>query len=98
MNNEKNKEYQTILKNAFSGKLNLIVNEDFETGCKEILKIKFKFIYLIISGRNFTDYVEFIDSKKNELKNIPITIIFTKDSFRECLNIKKKKKKTQMLN
>ena len=90
VNNKKNKEYQTILKNAFSGKLNLIVNEDFETGCKEILKIKFKFIYLIISGRNFTDYVEFIDSKKNELKNIPITIIFTKDSFRECLNGKKK--------
>ena len=90
VNNNSNKKIQTKLIDAFSDKkFKLKVIEDFDTGFNEILKVKFKFIYLIISGRNFKKYVEYIDKYKNELTTVPITIIFTSDKYQEYLYGKK---------
>ena len=90
VNNNENRNNQTKLKNAFSDKnFKLIAIENFDTGFNEILKVKFKFIYLIISGRNFKKYVEYIDLYKNKLTTIPISIIFTSKEYQEYLNDKK---------
>ena len=93
VNNNENKKNQTKLKNAFSDKnFKLIAIENFDTGFNEILKVKFKFIYLIISGRNFKKYVEYVDKYKNELTTIPITIIFTSKEYQVYLYGKKEDK------
>ena len=93
VNNNLNKKIQTKLIDAFSDKkFKLKVIEDFDTGFNEILKVKFKFIYLIISGRNFKKYVEYIDKYKNELTTIPISIIFTSKGYQDYLYGKKEDK------
>ena len=90
VNNNPNKKIQTKLIDAFSDKkFKLKVIENFDTGFNEILMVKFKFIYLIISGRNFKKYVEYIDKYTNKLTTIPITIIFTSKEYQEYLYGKK---------
>ena len=97
INNKSNEKYKEIINEKFSEKLTLMTFDNFEKGFDEILRIRFKFIYLIISGKFFQTYVEKFDSNIDQLTTIPMTIIFTSKNYKEYL-LGKKDDKTNKLN
>ena len=93
VNDKQNQKYQKIIKEKILD-MNLKVFDNFEKGFDEIKNYKkqFKFIYLILSGIYFQDYVKNFYSNREKLKIIPITIIFTSKKYIDYLLGKKEDK------
>ena len=64
---------------SFLQKRNLKFTEAFDnpSGIEEIKKVKFKCIYIIISGSMFMDFVNLLKQNLNEISCMPVITIFT---------------------
>ena len=64
---------------SFLSKRNLSFTEanDNNSGIEEIIKIKFKCIYIIVSGSMFDEFVKLFQKNLNKICCIPIVTIFT---------------------
>ena len=70
--------------------LMIIPFENLEVAFDFILsQINFKLLFIIISGRLYSDYLDLLNQKKNSIKCVPICTIFTSNKIKETLINKK---------
>ena len=87
---EENQKYIKIIKNEFNN-VYLIGMRDLVNLYEIIKEFKFEIYIIIIKGKMFTKYIDFL--KNNSIYNIPISIIFTrnKKNLEEKIDINYKK-------
>ena len=70
--------------------LMIIPFENLEVAFDFILsQINFKLLFIIISGRLYSDYLDLLNQKKNSIKCVPICTIFTSNKIKDALINKK---------
>ena len=68
----------------------IIPFENLEVAFDFILsQINFKLLFIIISGRLYSNYLDLLNQKKNSIKCVPICTIFTSNKIKETLINKK---------
>ena len=64
--------------------------ENLEAAFDFILsQINFKLLFIIISGRLYSDYLDLLNQKMNSIKCVPICTIFTSNKIKDALINKK---------
>ena len=93
INNEENSSYLKYIKEHELYKtfcLKIIPFDNLETAFDFIVSIiNFKLLFIIVSGRLYSDYYDLLNQKLNLIKCLPICIIFTSNRIKNSL-IKKK--------
>jgi len=70
--------------------LMIIPFENLEVSFDFILsQINFKLLFIIISGRLYSNYLDLLNQKKNSIKYVPICTIFTSNKIKDALINKK---------
>ena len=68
----------------------IIPFENLEVAFDFILsQINFKLLFIIISGRLYSDYLDLLNQKMNSIKYVPIYTIFTSNKIKDALINKK---------
>ena len=68
----------------------IIPFENLEVAFDFILsQINFKLLFIIISGRLYSNYLDLLNQKKNSIKCVPIYTIFTSNKIKDALINKK---------
>ena len=84
INNKENLNHQKYFKGNI-GTYNLKVFNNIQDFSDIIKTIKFKVIFVLISGSLYADYYMYLKNIKNELTNNLINIIFTSSNFKKIL-------------
>ena len=82
--NEENQFYFKILKEKFPN-IKITTFNDLEEGFENILKLEFVTIFVIVSGRLYSQYYNKLKNNLNKIKCVPINIIFTSSHFKQIL-------------
>ena len=82
--NEENQFYFKILKEKFPN-IKITTFNDLEEGFENILKLEFVTIFVIVSGRLYSQYYNKLKNNLNKIKCVPINIIFTSSNFKQIL-------------
>ena len=67
-------------------KINLF--DDLEKGFNEILNLEFVSVFVIVSGRLYSQYYNKLKNNLNKIKCIPVNLIFTSTKFKNILEKK----------
>ena len=94
INKKENKNYIKIFEIYFQKNVNAFdnLNDAFYL----IKKYKFTYIYILISGKLYQEYLNMLQKEINNIYCIPITIIFTSEYFKKTL-LQKQKNTTKIL-
>ena len=92
--NKENPKNKKIIETFFQKPVNAFDN--LNDAFLLIKKNKFTFIYILISGKLYQNYLDMLQKEINKIYCIPITIIFTSDYFKKTL-LQKQKNTTDIL-
>ena len=83
-NNEENNFYKQYLKENYD-KYDIFIFEDVAQSIKEMIKLSFKELYVMVSGRKYKDFIKSFMNNLTKIKVVPKIIIFTgnKEKFLE---------------
>ena len=70
--------------------LNIIKFKEFKHALYYMLKIQYKIVFVIISGRFYNDFFNYLNANLDKIFFIPISIIFTSDKMEKILLGKEK--------
>ena len=85
---DENLNYIKIIETFFQKPINAFDN--LNDAFLLIKKYKFTFIYILISGRLYQNYLDMLQKEINKIYCIPIVIIFTSEKFKKTLLQKQK--------
>ena len=85
--NSENQSYLGKMKNDYP-KIKIQVYDNLEKGFNEIMNLEFVSVFVIISGRLYSKFYQKLKNNLNNIKCIPINIIFTSIKFKKILENK----------
>lgn len=87
VNNSENQSYLEKMKKDYPN-IKITVYDNLEQGFNEILQLEFVSIFVIVSGRLYSQYYHKLEENLVKIKCIPINLIFTSSIFKKILERK----------